>query len=50
MGADDITSYLITTPAGHIILNAGYAETVPIIEAGIRKLGFNPRDVKILLE
>lgn len=49
VGADDITSYLITTPAGHIVLNAGYAETVPIIEAGIRKLGFNPRDVKILL-
>ncbi len=49
VGADDITSYLITTPAGHIVINAGYAETVPIIDAGIRKLGFNPRDVKILL-
>ncbi|NDJ09827.1 MAG: metallo-beta-lactamase [Acidobacteriia bacterium] len=49
VGADDFTSYLTTTPAGHIVLNAGYAETVPIIEAGIRKLGFNPRDVKVLL-
>jgi metallo-beta-lactamase class B len=49
VGADDITSYLITTPSGHIVINAGYAETVPIIEAGIRKLGFNPKDVKILL-
>ena len=49
VGADDITSYLITTPAGHIVINAGYAETVPIIDAGIRKLGFNPKDVKILL-
>lgn len=49
VGADDITSYLITTPAGHIVINAGYAETVQIVEAGIRKLGFNPRDVKILL-
>lgn len=49
VGAADITSYLITTPAGHIVINAGYAETVPIVEAGIRKLGFNPRDVKILL-
>lgn len=49
VGADDITSYLITTPAGHILINAGYAETVPIVEAGIRKLGFNPKDVKILL-
>ncbi len=49
VGADDITSYLITTPQGHILINAGYAETVPIIDAGIRKLGFKPTDVKILL-
>lgn len=49
VGADDISSFLITTQAGHIIINAGYAETVPIIDAGIRKLGFNPKDVKILL-
>ncbi|HUA62401.1 MAG TPA: subclass B3 metallo-beta-lactamase [Verrucomicrobiae bacterium] len=49
VGADDVTSYLITTPKGHIVINAGYEDTVPIIEAGIRKLGFKPSDVKILL-
>ncbi|MCU1325727.1 MAG: Beta-lactamase [Bryobacterales bacterium] len=49
VGADDIASFLITTPSGHILINAGYAETVPIIENGIKKLGFNPGDVKILL-
>ena len=49
VGADDVTSYLITTPQGHIVINAGYEDTVPIIEAGIRKLGFKPSDVKILL-
>jgi metallo-beta-lactamase class B len=49
VGADDITSYLITTPQGHIVINAGYEDTPPIIEAGIRKVGFKPSDVKILL-
>jgi len=49
VGTDDITSYLITTPAGHILINAGYAETVPEIDKSIRKLGFKPADVKILL-
>ncbi|HUI57209.1 MAG TPA: subclass B3 metallo-beta-lactamase [Bryobacteraceae bacterium] len=49
VGADDITSYLITTPRGHIVINAGYEDTAPIIAASIRKLGFQPSDVKILL-
>ena len=49
VGADDITSYLITTPQGHIVINAGYEDTVPIIESGIGKLGFKPSDVKTLL-
>jgi len=49
VGADDITSYLITTPQGHIILNTGYEETVPIIRDNVRKLGFKLEDVKIML-
>jgi|SRR5579872_5072262 len=49
VGASDITSYLITTPAGHILINSGYENTPPIIVDGIRKLGFKIEDVKILL-
>lgn len=49
VGADDITSYLITTPEGHILINEGYEETVPIIRDGIEKLGFKVKDVKWLL-
>jgi metallo-beta-lactamase class B len=49
VGASDITSFLITTPAGHILLDGGFVETAPIIEANIRKLGFKLADVKILL-
>lgn len=49
VGANDITSYLITTPAGHILLDGGYEQTAPQIEANIRKLGFKIEDVKVLL-
>jgi metallo-beta-lactamase class B len=49
VGASDVTSYLITTPEGHILLDGGFVETVPIIEASIKKLGFKLADVKILL-
>ena len=49
VGASDIASYLITTPAGHILIDTGYEDTPPMIRDGIVKLGFQPRDVKILL-
>src|SRR5258708_1107363 len=49
VGTNDITAYLVTTPAGNIVINAGYEETPTLIVASIEKLGFKPRDVKILL-
>jgi metallo-beta-lactamase class B len=49
VGASDITSYLITTPRGHILIDGGFVETVPQITANIRKLGFRVEDVRILL-
>lgn len=49
VGASDITSYLITTPKGHILLDGGFEETVPIIRESIKKLGFKIEDVKILI-
>jgi metallo-beta-lactamase class B len=49
VGASDITSYLIVTPAGYILLDGGFVETAPQIEANIQKLGFEVGDVKIIL-
>lgn len=49
VGANEITSYLITTPKGHILLDGGFKETVPQISANIAKLGFKLSDVKYLL-
>src|SRR5262249_26562232 len=49
VGSSDISSYLITTAAGHILIDAGYESTVPLIEANVKKLGFKMTDIKILL-
>lgn len=42
-------SYLITTPAGHILHDTGSAEMHPRIVSNIEKLGFNPRDIRIMI-
>jgi metallo-beta-lactamase class B len=49
VGANEITSYLITTPRGHILLDGGFKETVPLIKANVAKLGFKMEDVKFLI-
>lgn len=49
VGASDVTSYLVTTPKGHILIDSGFPETVPQITANIAKLGFKLTDVKIIL-
>lgn len=49
VGASDITSYLIATPKGHILIDSGFLETVPQIQRNVVKLGFKFEDIKILL-
>lgn len=49
VGATDITSYLIATPKGHIVIDGGFEETAPMILANIARLGFRVKDVRILL-
>ena len=49
VGATEVCSFLITTPKGHILLDSGFAETVPLIQDNIKKLGFKIEDVKILI-
>jgi metallo-beta-lactamase class B len=49
VGASDVTSFLIVTPAGDILLDGGLAQTAPQIEANIETLGFKLNEVKILL-
>jgi len=49
VGAIGVSSFLITTPEGHILLDTGFEDTVPIIQRGVEQLGFKLSDVKLLL-
>src|SRR3569833_687314 len=49
VGSTGVTSFLLTGPDGHILIDGGYPETGPLIIGSIAKLGFNIRDVKVLL-
>jgi metallo-beta-lactamase class B len=49
VGASDVSAFLITGPEGHVVLDAGYPTTAKMIMGSIAKLGFDIKDVKVLL-
>ena len=49
VGANDVAAFLITGPEGHVVLDGGYPTTARLIMASIAKLGFDIKDVKVLL-
>lgn len=49
VGTCGIVSLLITSPEGHILIDGATEEAAPGIAANIGKLGFDPEEVKYLL-
>lgn len=49
VGTYGLAAYLITTPAGHILIDGGLPGGEGLILASIEQAGFKPRDVKVLL-
>jgi metallo-beta-lactamase class B len=49
VGADAVSAFLITGPEGHVVLDGGYPSNGPMIIASIARLGFDIKDVKVLL-
>ena len=49
VGSAGLAAYLITTPAGHILINSNLESSVPQIQESVEKLGFKFADIKILL-
>ena len=49
VGAADITSYAITTREGLILIDGGFAQMARQIVANLHTLGFDIRDVRIIL-
>jgi metallo-beta-lactamase class B len=49
VGTESLSSYLVTTPQGHILIDSIYERNVPTIQDSVQKLGFKFEDIKILL-
>ncbi|MEZ5333472.1 MAG: metallo-beta-lactamase [Thermoanaerobaculia bacterium] len=49
VGAREVAAYLFATPDGLILIDGGFEETVPVIEAAIETLGFRVEEVRVLL-
>lgn len=49
VGTNDIAVFLLTSPQGHVLINSGFKESVPLIAASVEQLGFKLADVELLL-
>lgn len=48
VGTWDLSSYLVVTPQGNILINSGLADSVPQILANVEALGFKFSDIKLI--
>lgn len=49
VGTSMLSSFLIATPEGHILVSSNYEFSVPVIRASVEELGFDFDDIEILL-
>ncbi len=49
IGTESLGSFLITTSAGHILVNTDYERTVPTLKKSVEQLGFKFEDIKIII-
>src|SRR4051812_28170444 len=49
VGLQTVAVYLITTSAGLVLLDAGYANTVDYTLAAIRAAGFDPKNIRYII-
>jgi metallo-beta-lactamase class B len=49
VGTRTLSSFLVVTPQGNILINSTYERNVPTIQKSVQQLGFKFSDIKILL-
>jgi metallo-beta-lactamase class B len=49
VGTESLSSFLVTTPQGHILINSIFERNIPTIQDSVQKLGFKFEDIKIVL-
>ena len=49
MGTRGLAAVLITSPAGHVLIDGGLPNSAPLILENVRALGFRPGDIRLIL-
>jgi metallo-beta-lactamase class B len=49
VGVAGLSAMLLTSDAGHVLLDGGLPQSAPLIDANIRKLGFRTQDVRLIV-
>jgi metallo-beta-lactamase class B len=49
VGTRGLGAFLITTSEGHMLMNTGMPSSGPMIVESIKKLGFKPEDIKLMI-
>ncbi|HEY6644380.1 subclass B3 metallo-beta-lactamase [Povalibacter sp.] len=49
VGTQGLGAFLFTTSEGHVLMNTGMPSSGPMMVESIRKLGFKPEDIKVMI-
>jgi metallo-beta-lactamase class B len=49
VGTEQLATFLIATPDGHILINSDFESTVPLLRQNVAALGFEFEDIQIVL-
>lgn len=49
VGSAELTAFLLTSPDGHVLIDAPLEENVGMVLANVRALGFDPADIRVQL-
>jgi metallo-beta-lactamase class B len=49
VGTNELGAYVVTSPRGHVMIDGGFKETVPLLLESVKKLGLRVEDIKVLL-
>lgn len=49
VGVGGLSSLLITSEQGHVLVDGGLPQSAPLIDANIRTLGFRPEEIRLIL-
>ena len=49
VGTRSLASFIVSTPAGLVLINSSYERNVPVLKASVEQLGFKFADIRIVL-